>query len=148
MCRFGMMRMWMGALGYRSLNASTESSSYSMSAGVCRATMRQKMQSITKPPRSPCYNTASPGPNFESTQRSSRDGNVSEVQAEDPEERQPREARLHVVPQDLPPSSVQQSLIGSSHPTARRHDTRSFVTHAAAAPLTASICAAPWRARR
>jgi hypothetical protein len=32
------------------------------------------------------------------------DGDVPEVQAEDPQERQPREARLDVVSQDLPRS--------------------------------------------
>src|SRR5947199_114396 len=32
------------------------------------------------------------------------DGNASEVQAIDPEERQPREARIHVVPQGVSPA--------------------------------------------
>src|SRR5262245_64985617 len=40
----------------------------------------------------------------------SRNGNVSEVQAEDSQERQPRQARLDLVPQGLPAPSARVGL--------------------------------------
>src|SRR5690242_9147511 len=105
-----------------SLNASTASSSYSMSAGVCRATMRQKRQSVTKPPANGCYNTASEDPaGFERSQRSDH-GYVSEVQAEDPQERQSHQARLDLVSQELPRAPVREVLIAPRYARGRSFD--------------------------
>src|SRR5262249_35285713 len=72
---------------------------YSMSAGLSPATMRQKRQSVTA-----CYNTRSPRQAAPNTSRGDArfHGNVPQVQAADPQERQPREARQHVVPQAVP----------------------------------------------
>src|SRR5438093_12939415 len=81
-----------------SRNATTASSSYSMSAGLSLPRMRQKTQSVTAPPRRPVI---IPACRAETTREGAPDGNVSEVQAQDPEERQPREARVHVVPQGV-----------------------------------------------
>src|SRR5439155_10396920 len=81
-----------------SRNATTASSSYSMSAGLSRAMMRQKTQSVTAPPRRPVI---IPACRPETTREGAPDGNVSEVQAQDPKERQPREARVDVVPQGV-----------------------------------------------
>src|SRR5574341_376925 len=78
-----------------SLNASTASSSYSMSAGLSRAMMRQNAQSVTDPPGCPAIILAP-------LRRGALDGDVPEVQAQDPQEWQPREVGLDLVPQDLP----------------------------------------------
>src|SRR5437762_14251707 len=81
-----------------SRNATTASSSYSMSAGLSRAMMRQKTQSVTAPPRRPVI---IPACRPETTREGAPDGNVSEVQAQDPNERQPREARVDVARQGV-----------------------------------------------
>src|SRR5437899_10424152 len=81
-----------------SRNATTASSSYSMSAGVWRSMMRQNTQSVTAPPRRPAI---IPACRAAATPEGAPDGNVSEVQAQDPEERQPREARVYLVPQGV-----------------------------------------------
>src|SRR5256885_14259948 len=82
-----------------SRNATTASSSYSISAAPSRVMMRQNTQSVTAPPRRPAI---IPACRAETTHEGAIDGNVSEVQAQDPEERQPREARIHLVPQGMP----------------------------------------------
>src|SRR5438552_16708227 len=84
-----------------SRNATTASSSYSISATLSRVMMRQNTQSVTAPPRRPAI---IPACRAETTHEGAPDGNVSEVQAQDPEERQPREARIHVVPQGVSPA--------------------------------------------
>src|SRR3990172_9555673 len=81
-----------------SRNATTVSSSYTMSAGLSRATMRQNTQSFTGPPSAPAIIAE---PQLVNRRRSPH-GNVSQMQTPDPQERQSREARLHVVPQDVP----------------------------------------------
>src|SRR5712691_6629455 len=81
-----------------SRNATTASSSYSMSAGVWRSLMRQNTQSVTAPPRRAAI---IPACRAAATPEGAPDGNVSEVQAQDPEERQPREARVYLVPQGV-----------------------------------------------
>src|SRR5437016_8811657 len=83
-----------------SRNATTASSSYSISAALSRAMMRQNTQSVTAPPRRPVI---IPACRAETTREGAPDGNLPEVQAQDPEERQPREARIHVVPQGVSP---------------------------------------------
>src|SRR2546421_3406732 len=82
-----------------SLKASTASSSYSISAGCWRAMMRQKTHSVTG---SSWNGLAIIAERRNRIAKELVDGHVPEVQAEDPEERQPREARHHVVPQGLP----------------------------------------------
>src|SRR2546422_6891766 len=83
-----------------SRNATTASSSYSMSAGVWRSMMRQNTQSVTAPPRRPAI---IPACRAAATPEGAPDGNVSEVQAQDPEERRSEEhtselqSRLHLV---------------------------------------------------
>src|SRR3990172_6763675 len=81
-----------------SRKATTASSSYSTSAGLSRATIRQNTQSSTDSPSAPAIIAERQIAIAEGVP----DGNVSEVQAQDPEEREPREARQHVVPQELP----------------------------------------------
>src|SRR5258705_4669313 len=82
-----------------SLNATTASSSYTMSLGLWRVTMRQKRQSFTEPPENSCYNTASPEP---PRRKGVPDGHLPEVQAAHSQERQSREARIRLASQDLP----------------------------------------------
>src|SRR5713101_7786016 len=81
-----------------SRNATTASSSYSMSAGVWWSMMRQNTQSVTAPPRRPAI---IPACRAATTPEGDPGGNVSQVQAQDPEERQPREARVYLVPQGV-----------------------------------------------
>src|SRR5688572_16527634 len=130
-----------------SLNARTASSSYSMSAGVCRATMRQKRQPFT-----PAIIRRSANRIRDDDDKGAvAHGYVSEVQAEDPQERQSREARLHVVPQELPRSSVDEVLSApktsgasaSPAPPAGYVVPPSSLVRHAAPPLTASVFAAP-----
>src|SRR2546425_4138807 len=97
-----------------SLKAITCSSSYSMSAAISRATMRQKTQSVTEPPERCCIIRRSSN-RFD--EKESPDGHVSEVQATHSQERQPREARRHVVSQVLPRAPREEVL---SAPTATR----------------------------
>src|ERR1051325_517456 len=77
-----------------SLNASTWSSSYSMSAGLSRATMRQNRQSVATDAIITTRHTSEGDPR--------RYGHLSEVQADDPQERQPQEAGLDLVSQAVP----------------------------------------------
>src|SRR2546426_1579865 len=84
-----------------SRTAPPASSSYSISAALSRAMMRQNTQPVTAPPR---RLVIIPACRAETTREGAPDGNMPEVQAQDPEERQPREARIHVVPQGVSPS--------------------------------------------
>src|SRR3989442_8644267 len=81
--------------------ATTASSSYSISAALSRVMMQKNTTSVPAPPRRP---DIIPACRAETTHEGAPDGNVSEVQAQDPEERQPREARIHVVPQGVSPA--------------------------------------------
>src|SRR3989338_6888037 len=100
-----------------SRKATTASSSYSTSAGLSRATMRQNRQSSTGPPSAPAIIAE----RHIAIAEGVPDGNVSEVQAQDQEERQPREARLHVVPQELPrpPRPAEDPSLAPAPPPAR-----------------------------
>src|SRR2546428_2890256 len=84
-----------------SRNAPPASSWYSISAALAGVMMRQNTQSVAAPPR---RLDIIPACRAETTHEGAPDGNVSEVQAQDPEERQPREARIHVVPQGVSPA--------------------------------------------
>src|SRR2546423_8018935 len=97
-----------------SLKAITCASSYSMSAAVWRAMMRQKTQSITEPPE-PRGIIRRSSNRFD--EKESPDGDVSEVQATHSQERQPHQARRDVVSQVLPPASREEGL---SEPATRR----------------------------
>src|SRR5437867_10108025 len=90
-----------------SLNASTCSSSYSISAGFSRATTRQKTHSVTGPPDVVAIIRRSPN-RFD--EKESGHGYVSEVQAAHPQERQPHQARCHLVSQDLSRASSEEIL--------------------------------------
>src|SRR2546429_6100856 len=77
----------------------TPASSWSsMRAGVGRSMRGQNTQSVTAPPRRLAI---IPACRAAATPEGAPDGNVSEVQAQDPEERQPREARVYLVPQGV-----------------------------------------------
>src|SRR2546427_5805155 len=84
-----------------SRTATPASPSYSIPAALSRVMMRQNTQPATPPPRRLAI---IPACRAETTHEGAPDGNVSEVQAQDPEERQPREARIHVVPQGVSPA--------------------------------------------
>src|SRR5437763_1772608 len=90
-----------------SLKAITCASSYSMSAAVWPAMMRQKAQSITEPPKPGAIIRRSSN-RFD--EKESLDGHVSEVQATHSQERQPHQARRHVVSQVLPRASREEGL--------------------------------------
>src|SRR2546430_15338949 len=97
-----------------SLKAITCACSYSMSAAVWRAMMRQKTQSITEPPK-PGGIIRRSSNRFD--EKESPDGHVSEVQTTHSQERQPHQARRHVVSQILPRAPREEVL---SAPTATR----------------------------
>src|SRR2546430_11019482 len=78
--------------------ATPGSSEYWMWAGVWGSMMGQNTGSVTAPPRRPAK---IPACRAAATPEGAPDGNVSEVQAQDPEERQPREARVYLVPQGV-----------------------------------------------
>src|SRR5258706_4388689 len=93
-----------------SLKARTSSSSYSISAGVWRATMRQNAQSALTDPPGSVYTSSllspasaaipSPTPSPVPGQGDT-DGYLSQVQAANPPERQSRQARLGLDAQDV-----------------------------------------------
>src|SRR6266849_6429259 len=73
-----------------------------MSASLWRATMRQNTHAeVIDLPRS-CIILWSIDGRSDHLPEGERDGHLPEVQAQDPEERQPREARLGLVSQNLP----------------------------------------------
>jgi hypothetical protein len=94
-----------------------------MSAGLWRAMIRQKRQSLTKIPPGPCYTTVS---TERLDEKECPDGYVSEVQAPHPQERQSHQAGLDLVSQDLPRPSRQArrrdrlGVTGANGPRAAR----------------------------
>src|SRR4029434_2107507 len=82
-----------------SLNATTASSSYTMSLGLWRPTMRQNRQSFTEPPKSAAIIRRS---QKRLDEKEYPDGHLPQVQAAHSQERQPREARIRLASQDLP----------------------------------------------
>src|SRR2546430_17726892 len=69
-----------------------------MSDGVRGSLLGQNPLSATAPPR---RLSIIPACRAAATPEGAPDGNVSEVQAQEPEERQPREARVYLVPQGV-----------------------------------------------
>src|SRR3984893_1199426 len=80
----------------------TRSSSYSMSASLSRATMRQKTQAEFIGVPWVVYTRVVDRRPLRSLIEGDRYGHVPEVQAQDSQERQPRQARLRLVSQDVP----------------------------------------------
>src|SRR4029450_2024045 len=96
-----------------SWKARTVSSSYSISAGVSRVTMRQNTQSFNGIPLGCLLSHVA----VTKISQKSRNGNVSEGQAEDSQERQPRQARLDLVSQGLPAPSARVGLSSVPSPS-------------------------------
>src|SRR3990170_5600643 len=74
------------------------SSSYSISAGLSLATIRQKGQPLPTIRRASCILIFV----AKSFVEGDRDGHLPQVQAHDSQERQPHQARVRLVSQDLP----------------------------------------------